>query len=74
MMFRLEIDCGTTSAFFDARDGSDAANDFRRRAEVARILQAAAVQVGVHARGVAEECPLYDLDGKPVGRLTFGEW
>ena len=70
MQFTLTIDCDT-AAFHDAsndelHDGP--LDDYRRRMEVARILQVAAVLIAGHAE---DRYDLLDIHGKRVGSFDF---
>lgn len=69
MQFTLTIGCDT-AAFHDPsnEDADGPVDDYRRRQEVARLLQVAAVRVGVHAD---DQSPLLDLFGKNVGSYDF---
>lgn len=66
MMFIIQIGCDGP-AFTDA-EGDEATEAYRRRNEVARILQAAAVRIGAHGE---EEGTLTDLFGVDCGTFLF---
>lgn len=70
MQFTLTIDCDGTAFHDPANDEftNGPVDEYRRRQEVARILQVAAVLIGVHAD---DQGPLLDVFGKAVGSYDF---
>ena len=68
MMFIIQIGCNG-KAFEDA-EGDEATTAYRRRAEVARLLQVAAVRIGAHGE---EQGTLLDPYGATVGTFVFAE-
>jgi hypothetical protein len=68
MMFIIQIGCDGP-ALTDA-EGDETVSDYRRRNEVARILQAAAVLIGAHGE---EQGDLTDIFGGHAGTFVFTE-
>lgn len=66
MQFTLTINCDT-EAF--GKNGLRAPDDHMTRNEVARILQVAAVRIGLHADA---DGYLHDIHGQKVGFFDYG--
>jgi hypothetical protein len=69
MMFIIQIGCDG-DAFRDTEENDPVTSAYRRRAEVARILQVAAVRIGAHGE---QDGTLQDFRGENVGTFVFTE-